>query len=197
MIVATPHGWAGELVENPQPGAEVTLPGELIADVERLGDLDGLILWRRRSGSSHPEAPAGIHLELLSSSPRVVLPDRTVELSPRHAEILATLMLAGRGMTSRELTAAVYGSAGKNVTLRAEMSRLRRLLGGMLRTRPYAFAVPVSSDLEEAEEHLAAGRIGEAAALCREGVLPGSQARALVEARARLQPALGPAAPAR
>jgi len=147
VLSALPHGWAGEQVAGVSPGAELALPGGVIADVEQLPGLDGLVLWRRRAGSSQPEAPAGIHLVLLGERPRAVLADRTVELSPRHAEILGALVRAGRGMSSRELTDAVYGAAGKTVTLRAEVSRLRRLIGPMLRTRPYAFAVPVSSDL--------------------------------------------------
>jgi len=192
VITAVPHGWAGEQTGELRAGAELRLSGGALCDVEQLPGLDGLVLWRRRPGAAHPEAPAGIHLELLSRTPRLLMAGgRALELSPRRAEILATLMLAGRGLSSRELTDAVYGPSGKTVTLRAEMSRLRRLLGGLLRTRPYAFAVPVSSDLARAEEHIAAGRLAEAARMAREGLLTGSSAELVVAARARLEVALG------
>ncbi len=190
IITDVPHGWAGEHVGPLRAGDELPLAGGLVADVEQLPGLDGLVIWRRRTGTSHPEAPAGIHLELLTSSPRIILPGGPRELSPRHAEILATLMLAGRGMSSRELAEAVYGPGAKTVTLRAEMSRLRRLLGGLLRTRPYAFAVPVSSDLEQAEEQIAAGRLDDAARMAGQGLLPASSAELVVAARARLASAL-------
>jgi len=74
------------------------------------------------------------------------------------------LALAGRGLTAEELALEVYGEAGKPVTLRAEMSRLRRDLGAALRARPYGFAAPVTSDLQEAEQLLADGRLTEALA---------------------------------
>jgi hypothetical protein len=194
VIAAVPHGWAGEQTGELRAGAELRLPGGAVCDVEQLPGLEGLVLWRRRPGAAQPEAPAGVYFELLSRSPSLVLPQgRSLELSPRHAEILATLLLAGRGLTSRELTQAVYGAAGKTVTLRAEMSRLRRLLGGLLRTRPYAFAVPVSSDLARAETHIAAGRLADAARMAREGLLPGSSAELVVAARGRLEAALSAA----
>ena len=67
------------------------------------------------------------------------------------------------------------------MTLRAEMSRLRRSLPGLLLTRPYRFAVPVSSDLDEADRRLGAD----------EQLLPDSVAPAIVEARSQREPRPG------
>ncbi|MCW3040725.1 MAG: transcriptional regulator, partial [Solirubrobacterales bacterium] len=140
----------------------------------------------RATAASGATAPAA-RLELLGRRPRLVLPGGPVELSGRHAEILAVLLLSGHGLTSEELTLEVYGEEGKPVTLRAEMSRLRRTLGPLLTARPYGFAVPATSDLQEAERLLADGRLREALALARDGVLPGSSAPRIVEARQRLE----------
>jgi hypothetical protein len=166
------------------------LPDGATADVEALPGLDGLVLWRRRAGATRPQVPARARLELFGRRPRIVVAGRTVALSRRHAEILATLALAGHGLTAEELTLEVYGEWGKPVTLRAEMSRLRRDLDGVVRAKPYAFAVPVGSDLQDAEQLLGEGRLGDALALGRERVLPGSLAPRVVEARERFEEGL-------
>ncbi|HEX3873475.1 MAG TPA: GAF domain-containing protein [Solirubrobacteraceae bacterium] len=190
VIAAVPHGWAGAGVGAVEAGAELTLADGTVADVEALDGLAGLVVWGRRVGDHGPQAPAGVRLELLGDRPRIVLAGGPLDLSARHAEILAVLMLAGRGLTSDELTIEVYGETGKQVTLRAELSRLRRDLGGLLRARPYALATPVTSDLHDAERLLADGRLADALALIGRGVLPRSQAPLVVEARESLESGL-------
>lgn len=186
VVMALPHGWVPSLVDDLPASGEVVLPDGRIADVEPLPGLNGAVLWRRATARSAATAPSA-RLELLGRRPRLVLPSGPVELSGRHAEILAVLLLAGHGLTSEELTLEVYGEDGKPVTLRAEMSRLRRTLGTLLTARPYGFAVPATSDLQEAERLLADGRMREALALTRDGVLPGSNAPRIIEARQRLE----------
>jgi hypothetical protein len=192
VVMALPHGWVPARVAPLPGGGEVRLPdGRGVADAEPLPGLDGLVLWRRPSGHTVKQRPPRARLELLTRRPRLVLPDgHVLELSTRHAEILAVLTLAGRGLTSEELTLEVYGEAGKPVTLRAEMSRLRRTVGATLTARPYGFAVPAASDLQEAERLLAAGQLHAALALAQDGVLPGSTAPRVVEARDRLEQGL-------
>ena len=190
VIMAVPHGWLGSNVDPPEPGAALTLASGALVDVEALPGHDGLVLWRRRNGSRVPEEPAGVRLQLLSARPQIITPAGTLALTQRHAEILAVLALAAHGLTSRELTLEVYGKAGKAVTLRAEMSRLRRTLGALLRARPYAFTVPVTSDLQVAEQLLGEGRLAEAVSAACERLLPRSHAPRIVEARKRLEDGL-------
>ena len=65
-------------------------------------------------------------------------------LSTRHAEVLLLLAAAGAtGMDAGALSAALYGDRDHLVTVRAEMSRLRRSLGGLLLARPYRIAPQV------------------------------------------------------
>lgn len=131
---------------------------------------------RRRDAS---RASGRRALELLGRRPQIVLPEGARALSGRHADILAVLLLGGRGLTAEELTLEVYGETRKPVTLRAEMSRLRRALGGVLQAKPYAFAVPVSSDLQEAEQLLDDGRLADAlACVTGDRLLPASARRA-------------------
>ncbi|GAA0480421.1 GAF domain-containing protein [Streptomyces sp. NPDC046215] len=62
------------------------------------------------------------------------------ELSPRHAELLYVLARHPAGRTAAELAADLFGDASRTVTVRAELSRMRRTLAGVLDHRPYRFA---------------------------------------------------------
>jgi hypothetical protein len=59
-----------------------------------------------------------------------------LDLSMRHAEILALLALYPDGLTGEELTLHLYGDDGNRVSTRAEMSRLRKLLGPCVAPKP-------------------------------------------------------------
>ncbi|MET9435712.1 GAF domain-containing protein [Streptomyces sp. NPDC006551] len=65
------------------------------------------------------------------------------ELSPRHAELLYVLALHRDGRTAAELAEDVFGDRTRTVTVRAEMSRVRRTLGSVLAHRPYRFSEEV------------------------------------------------------
>ncbi|MFD0546594.1 transcriptional regulator [Streptomyces mexicanus] len=58
-------------------------------------------------------------------------------ITKRHAEILALLHRAGpAGLSAQALSQALFGDAGHLVSVRAEVSRLRRQLGGSWRPGP-------------------------------------------------------------
>jgi hypothetical protein len=60
-------------------------------------------------------------------------------LTPRHAELLYLLAVHRSGRTAADLAAEVFGDPARTVTVRAEMSRIRRYLGALLEHRPYRF----------------------------------------------------------
>jgi hypothetical protein len=62
------------------------------------------------------------------------------ELSPRHAELLYLLALHRAGRRAAGLAEDVFGDPARTVTVRAEMSRVRRYLGAFLDHRPYRFS---------------------------------------------------------
>ncbi|CAG6397344.1 GAF domain-containing protein [Actinacidiphila cocklensis] len=68
-------------------------------------------------------------------------------LSPRHAELLYVLALHRTGRTAAELAGDLFGDPSRTVTVRAEMSRLRRNLAGVLAHRPYRFSEAVEVEL--------------------------------------------------
>ncbi|MET9573467.1 GAF domain-containing protein [Streptomyces virginiae] len=91
------------------------------------------------------------------------------ELSPRHAELLFLLAESPRGRSAAELSAEVFGDPARTVTVRAELSRVRRHLAGVLAHRPYRFAEDVEVELLRPEDPAA--------------LLPHSTAPAVVRAR--------------
>ncbi|MFE0022397.1 GAF domain-containing protein [Amycolatopsis sp. NPDC059021] len=72
----------------------------------------------------------------------------THRLSPRHAEMLYVLACRRDGRSASELSLDLFGDAARTVTVRAEMSRLRRHFGGILGGRPYRFADDVEVVIE-------------------------------------------------
>ncbi|MFJ3640815.1 GAF domain-containing protein [Streptomyces sp. NPDC090108] len=113
---------------------------------------------------------------------------RRIRLSRRHSEIVVLLARHPEGMTGDELLCALYEDETVTpVTLRAELSRLRRLLGpGVLESRPYRLTVAVESDAAVVERRLGAGALTAAAEAYEGPLLPGSQAPAIVRLRRRL-----------
>ncbi|MEU2159157.1 GAF domain-containing protein [Streptomyces sp. NPDC019396] len=73
------------------------------------------------------------------------------ELSPRHAELLYVLATHRQGRTAAELAADVFGDPTRTVTVRAEMSRVRRTLSGVLAHRPYRFSEGVEVEVVRPE----------------------------------------------
>ncbi len=83
----------------------------------------------------HPAPPA----RLLVTGPDG---PEEVPLTARHTGIVEVLARHPDGLSGRELASLVYGRAGSTVAVRAEVSRLRRTLGGLLGTRPYRLTAP-------------------------------------------------------
>lgn len=53
------------------------------------------------------------------------------------------------GLNAAQLSHALYGDGEHLVTVRAELSRLRRSLGGLLLARPYRIAPGIDVELPE------------------------------------------------
>lgn len=108
----------------------------------------------------------------------------TTRLSARHSEIALLVAAADRGLTTAELAVALSDDELPEVTIRAELSRLRQVLGGLrLESRPYRFAAAVDTDVQRVRDDLAAGRLRQAVARYRGPILPDSQSPAITAAR--------------
>ncbi|MFI1034108.1 GAF domain-containing protein [Streptomyces sp. NPDC020951] len=113
---------------------------------------------------------------------------RRIRLSRRHSEILVLLARHPEGLTGEELLCALYeDESAPPVTLRAELARLRGVLGpGLLASRPYRLTVGFESDVAVVERRLAAGAVTAAVSAYTGPPLPASQAPAVVRLRSRL-----------
>lgn len=105
--------------------------------------------------------------------PQVLFNGKMLILTPRQIEILTILALCPQGMTLDTLHQALYGERKVSLgTLKAEMSQLRDLLGGMLGSRPYRILAHVEADFLQAEQALDAAYIATALKLCTGLLLP-------------------------
>jgi hypothetical protein len=204
VVMAVPAGWIGGHVRIPPDGADLVLPDGTEVTAEPLGAGAGHVLWRRtpqrvrpaeRGRRAEPGPAVGavsgdLGLTLLSSRPTLRIGERMIRLSPRQAELLAVLALWPDGFTSEQLTLELYGEAGKTVTIRAELSRLRRLLGPALESRPYRLRLRPAMDFEDVEAMVKAGQLARALEHYPEPLLPASEVDLVVEARDRLDGSL-------
>lgn len=108
----------------------------------------------------------------------------TVRLSARHSELLLLLSGHPSGLSAAALAVALSEEDQASVTIRAEVSRLRGLLGPVrLASRPYRLESALRTDASEVRDLLARGEVRRAVAAYSGPVLPGSSAPAVVRLR--------------
>ncbi|MFE9798830.1 GAF domain-containing protein [Streptomyces goshikiensis] len=114
---------------------------------------------------------------------------REITLGRRHSEIMALLAHHPEGLSGEELALALYEDESVcPVTLRAEISRLRGLLGPeRLLSRPYRSAAPLEADFTAVTRHLAAGAVSAALGRYPGPLLPASTAPGIVRLRRRIE----------
>ena len=97
------------------------------------------------------------------SIPQVLFNGKNLVLTPRQIEILSILALCPQGLNLETLHQALYGERKVSMgTLKAEMSQLRDVLGGMLGSRPYRLLAHVEADFLQAENALDSGYVSSA-----------------------------------
>ncbi|GGY93065.1 GAF domain-containing protein [Streptomyces avidinii] len=138
-----------------------------------------------------PEPPtAGDTLAALGRDEALlVTTGRTVRLGRRHSEIMALLAHHAEGLSGEELAVALYEDESVSpVTLRAEISRLRTLLGPSAPlSRPYRTAAPLDADFTALTRQLATGAVSAALRRYPGPLLPASTAPGIVRLRRRIE----------
>ena len=147
-LVVDEHGWTAAAVRS-EPVRRVALPRRIEAGGVWIPELGECALeplpggWLLRPGSAGPSPAAELRLEL-GGVPELTLSGHsgtwTHRLSVRHAELLFALVRSPAGRTAAQLSRDLFGSEAHPVTVRAEISRLRRKLGPVLESRPYRFS---------------------------------------------------------
>lgn len=162
LLVVDDHGWVAarqgltvrDRVEAPQPDRMVAVPGFGLCVPERLRGG-----WLIRPGTAATAITARLELVGGSATLEVVSAETPwrVALSPRHADLLVALSDAGPGgLTAEALSRRLYGDGAHRVTVRAEISRMRRALGALVATSPYRLGEGVSLQVVRLGSDLAA-----------------------------------------
>jgi hypothetical protein len=148
LLLVDDHGWVAHTagianqarIAVPHLERPLTVPGLGLCLPERLADG-----WLVRPAGR--ESRIAMTLDLTGAPAVEVSGGRQSWRSPltgRHAEILLLLYGAGRaGLTAAALSRGIHGDADHVVAVRAEVSRLRRTLGGVLESAPYRIASSV------------------------------------------------------
>ncbi|MGW2917660.1 GAF domain-containing protein [Streptomyces angustmyceticus] len=109
--------------------------------------------WLIRVGRQEPELrPSRVVLDVSGRDGSTVTVSGAAgswshELTPRHAELLFVLAAHPQGRSAAQLARDLFGDDSRTVTVRAELSRLRRHLASVLAHRPYRFADGVEVEL--------------------------------------------------
>jgi hypothetical protein len=128
--------------------------------------LPGGWLLRLHDGDDGDAPPTHLELDLAAAPPRLQVHGPagswTHALTPRHAEIMLSLVVNGHGRSAAELAGDLFADPSRAITVRAEMARLRRVLGPVLGRQPYRI-----------DEHIRTRLLLPAS---RQAILPGSSA---------------------
>jgi len=141
---------------------------------------------------ARPAATSAPVLSVLGSDQgRLSLGGKVTELSARHAEILVLLAWHREGLSVDRLSSLVYEDGASEVTVRAEMVRLRRVLAAVdpslvPSSRPYRLGRRIELDVERVLAFLDRGAHRVALGAYTGAILPTSTAPGIVDLRAEV-----------
>lgn len=146
-LVVDDAGWVAS-ADGFGVGERVRLPAGLAAGPIWLPGLGPLEAQPLEGGWVLRSAGAAAELELHAGPPATAVvyagaEATEVPLTGRHFELLTLLAAHPQGLEARQVLERLDG-AQTEVTVRAELSRLRKRLGGFIESRPYRLTVPAA-----------------------------------------------------
>ncbi len=147
---------------------------------------EGEIGWQRdpRSGLLRLAPLVPDRLEVLGRSDGLLRTGgQDVRLGRRQAEILFVLSAHPLGVSGEQLADALFSGGTGPAAVRVELTRLRRLAGDLVESRPYRLARPLDSDYADVCAALRRGDVAAALAACPGPLLPSSEAPHVVAQR--------------
>lgn len=154
IVRSDPPGWLPHRLPGPPREGPMLLPGGQVVLVERLA-AGGLYLLIAEDAASGPVTAASLRFQALGlRRARLEVAGTTHELTRRHAEIVTALLSEPGGMTAKAITEAVYGPTGRPATVRAELARLRAILGHRLASDPYRLTGELEADFLDLDRAL-------------------------------------------
>ncbi|MFC6158332.1 GAF domain-containing protein [Kribbella jiaozuonensis] len=177
VLAVQPLEWLPDRLVVPDGADRIDLGDGREGVVERLDE--GYLL--RMPGTPVRRSRPSLQLKLLGSGQSTaIVGGREIALTLRRAEVLALLLLHPSGLTAEQLMLQLYGDEGNPTTVRAEMHRLRNLLGsGVLDTKPYRIIADVTGDVPQVQSALRQGNLDTALNLYVGPLLARSDAPAL------------------
>ena len=160
--------------------------GDHLANPHSLALVQATALAAEAYLAAHPAATENtVTARLLGRAEAELIVDgRAIRLGRRHSELLFLLLMHPEGRTGDQLGLDLYGDELNPVTVRAELSRLRRILSdALLDSRPYRLRLPVESDVATVTRHLENGQAGAALAAYGGPLLPASDAPGVCRGR--------------
>jgi hypothetical protein len=177
-------------------GAEVATPQTLaLVRATAVAVENHLALLRLTNANTNARQPgiAAVRLSVLGTPrPRWVITDgdgqpRAGTLTGRHADILVLLSRHPEGLSADHLAMLLDDHDLDAVTIRVEMSRLRRVIGAeYLASRPYRLLAPIDSDVDEVFDALQRGDVDSAMTRYAGALLPLSVSPAIARLRTEL-----------
>lgn len=170
-------------------GLEPVAAGALVRTAARLIEelMRGDALRRRAQAQPELRAVAQVVVSLLGPRPTVRVGGTVHDLTPRRADILALLTSRESGWSADELAEALYGERGVPSSVRAEVHRLRDVLGPRLGSSPYRLGGDgVSVDVWAVRRALAVGDLTRALERYAGPLRPGSGSLEVVLLQAEL-----------
>ena len=167
-------------------GAIDVTGGDHLANPHSLALVRATALAAEAYLGSHLPQPAGAGRVLALGRNEAVLTFGGVRqrLGRRHSELLVLLLAHPEGRTGEELGVDLYGEDVSPVTVRAELSRLRRTLGPeLLQSRPYRLHAELEADFRTVIRLLERGRVAEALDAYAGPLLPFSDAPGVTRLR--------------
>jgi len=172
VLACSPPGWLTGPLVSAGEGMWLASGSDEALVADPLEGGAGIVVEGRASGPGRRR----VYVEALGDPrAKVTVDGMTIRLSPRHSEMLVLMALHPDGLSARELAVELFDDPTKLMSVRAEVSRLRRQLVGLIATRPYRLLADLETDFLDG--------VGE-----RDGILlPGAQSASVVRQRARLR----------
>ena len=159
-------------------GPRVASPQALALVRAMVAAVENHLALLQLTGSTFVAAPRKPRLSVLGSErPRWLVTDeaghlRAAPLSGRHADILLLVSRHPEGLSADHLAMLLDERDLDVVTVRAEMSRLRKVVGPeFTESRPYRLLNPISTDVDNVYQAIEAGSLGRALD-CYAGPIP-------------------------
>ncbi|SBS72867.1 Uncharacterized 47.3 kDa protein in thcA 5'region [uncultured Mycobacterium sp.] len=147
-------------------GSRVATPQALALVRATVVAVESHLALMRLTGAAVETAPRRPRLAVLGPErPRWLVTDefghlRATPLTGRHADILVLLSRHPEGLSADHLAMLLDDKDLDVVTVRAEMSRLRKVVGAeVIDSRPYRLLVSITTDIGEVDETLDAGDV--------------------------------------